>query len=324
MILAQQEAALFYRAWWPLLAWVNDKKRVVPAFATPTPERPLPVAIAHPIRSALWAEDRLREQYLEERGGVLAQDERDLIASWKHRKSGQFIVFKHLRSHSIFMSDEVLGVVGLYSPIAELVPTTPAYVEAVLLPFGDRIVIDGILSSPGVQLMFGAGMRRSFAQQYANARARSQIRTSLMPSLAAAPRARSTTKPDTKGKSSQRSLIGTWRITRSELWDPKALDLVEPAFIRFERDRFGELSMIALQADIDYRLDGQDAPPRVEFSFAGDDDGSPCTGRGWATLADDGVLRGRLYIHRGDDSAFEAERVAVPARASSRRRRGRR
>lgn len=98
----------------------------------------------------------------------------------------------------------------------------------------DRIIIDGILSSPGVQLSFGAGMRRAFAQQYANARARSEIRTSLLPSPPApapTPRVRSSEKRNRSAKSSPRSMVGTWRITRSELWDREALDLVEPAFI---------------------------------------------------------------------------------------------
>ncbi len=46
MMLAPEEAALFYRAWWPLLTWVNEKKRLVPSFPTPTPDHPLPVNIA--------------------------------------------------------------------------------------------------------------------------------------------------------------------------------------------------------------------------------------------------------------------------------------
>jgi hypothetical protein len=328
MILASEEAALFYRAWWPLLTWVNETRHLVPAFPTPTPDRPLPVAIAHPIRSALWADDRLRERYLDDRGASLAPAERELIASWQHRKSGQFVLFKHLRSHSIFMSDDVFGVVGLYSAISELVPTVPAFVEAVLLPFGDRIIIDGILSSPGVQLMFGAGMRRAFTQQYTKARARSQIRTSLVASPARTelkPHARPSIKRGTSTKERSRSMIGTWRITRTELWDREALDLVEPAFIRFEPDRFGELAMIALRADVDCRFESEDSPTRVEFSLVGDDDGTPCAGRGWAAVGDDDVLRGRLYIHRGDDSAFEAERILTPDRSSTRhRRRGRR
>ena len=79
--------------------------------------------------------------------------------------------------------------------------------------------------------------------------------------------------------------------------------------------------MIGRGASIDFRLETRDGAPRVELSFAGDDEGAPCSGRGWAELGDDDVLRGRLYIHHGDDSAFEAERVAPTARSTTRRRR---
>lgn len=321
MILAPDEAALFYRAWWPLLTWINDQRRVVPPFPKPTAERPLHVTLAHPIRQVLWAEDALRERFLAEGAANLGSAERELIASWKHRVAGSFVVFKHLQKHSIFMSEDVFGVLGLYSPLSELVRAVPAYVEAVLLPFERRIIIDGIVSSPGVQLHFGAGMRRTFATQYAEARARSKVRTSLLPSATAQvslPLPRAKSAPAGKARSS--SILGAWRITKTELWDQEALDLIEEACLHFGKAHLGELAMIAMRAGIDYRLETRDGKQRVEFSFDGDDDGDPCSGRGWAMLDDDDVLRGRLYIHRGDESAFEAVRVQTGTR--TRRRRG--
>ncbi len=319
MILAPEEAALFYRAWWPLLTWVNDQRRIVRPFPMPTAERPLEVALAHPIREALWADDALRDQFLAEAATDLAAAERELIASWKHRVSGSFVLFKHLQKHSIFMSKEVFGVVGLYSPLAELIRSVPAYVHAVLLPFEGRIIIDGIVSSPGVQLSFGAGMRRVFETQYAEARDQSQIRMSLLPAARPKIAPRAPVKRPKSKRVRESSIAGTWRITNTELWDRDALDLVEDAFIRFGPDQLGELAMIALGAGVDYRLVSKDGKHTVEFSFEGDDDGDPCSGRGWACLGDDDVLRGRLYIHRGDESAFEAVRVHTARR---KRRRG--
>jgi hypothetical protein len=175
--------------------------------------------------------------------------------------------------------------------------------------------------SPGVQLSFGAGMRRMFEKQYAEARDESQIRTSLLP-VAARPEVSRAPVKRRKTKRADRSLIvDTWRITNTELWDPDALDLVGEAFVRFGSEQLGELAMIALRADVDYRLETKDGKPGVEFSFEGDDEGDPCSGRGWAVLDDDNVLRGRLYIHRGDDSAFEAVRVDAQPKARRRSRR---
>ncbi len=110
---------------------------------------------------------------------------------------------------------------------------------------------------------------------------------------------------------------GFWRITKTDLWDQDALDMIEPAHISF-----GEsctLGMIAITASLDCKCKGN----RVEFSFLGDDDGDLLAGRGWAEIDDAGTLTGMLYIHDGDESGFTAERSEppmVPAKAQPRRR----
>jgi hypothetical protein len=158
---------------------------------------------------------------------------------------------------------------GLYSPLPELVRVVPAYVQAVLLPFEGRIIIDGIVSSPGVQLHFGAGMRRTFAAQYAEARARSEIRTALIPSATArASVLQPLAKSSRAVKARSSSILGGWSSASK-------------------------------------------ATTKVTRS-----------GRGWAMLDDDDVLRGRLYIHRGDDSAFEAVRVQAATKTRRRHRGG--
>ncbi|MDB4962586.1 MAG: hypothetical protein JWP01_2585 [Myxococcales bacterium] len=310
MILAPEDAALFYRAWWPLLTWVNDQRSIVPRFPRPSPDRPIGTALAKPIRDALWADDSLLEKFLTDGATELGVAERELVASWKDRVSGQFVVLKHLQKHSIFMSKDVFGVVGIYSPLQELIPHVPMFVDAVLLPFGDRIIIDGLLSSPGIQLSFGPGARRAFQEQYRKAQATSQVRTSLLPR--AEPRKQVVAS---RSSSSRPQLRGEWRITTTELWDADALNMVQPAFIRFDDDRFGAVGMIAAQASLDCRYAVRDGKALVEFTFAGDDDGDPWFGRGWATLEKDGSLQGRLFSHHGDDSDFVAERVTTKTRA---------
>jgi hypothetical protein len=39
----------------------------------------------------------------------LGSHERELIASWKHRVSGRFVIFRHLQKHSIVMSKDVFA-----------------------------------------------------------------------------------------------------------------------------------------------------------------------------------------------------------------------
>ena len=59
--------------------------------------------------------------------------------------------------------------------------------------------------------------------------------------------------------------------------------------------------------DIDYRVVEQDGKTGVEFSWDGNDEMDPAQGRGWAVL-DGNEIEGRLFIHRGDESAFRAVR----------------
>lgn len=51
-----------------------------------------------------------------------------------------------------------------------------------------------------------------------------------------------------------------------------------------------------------------DDRPALEFSWNGNDECDPASGRGWAALQLNGSLAGRIYFHMGDDSAFRAER----------------
>jgi len=107
---------------------------------------------------------------------------------------------------------------------------------------------------------------------------------------------------------------GEWRIASTDLWDREALDLVKPAFIRFEDEGLGAFGMIAIAGSLHCYYSERDGRPLVEFTWEGEDDCDPRCGRGWAAVHADGTLRGRLFIHLGDDSGFVAER-ATKARA---------
>jgi len=69
--------------------------------------------------------------------------------------------------------------------------------------------------------------------------------------------------------------------------------------------------MIAIRGGIHYFVGERGGKPLVEWTWQGLDEGrDDLCGRGWATLDTDGKLRGRVFIHCGDDSSFVAERFA--------------
>ena len=46
----------------------------------------------------------------------------------------------------------------------------------------------------------------------------------------------------------------------------------------------------------------------VEFTWQGNDEMEPASGRGWAELQDDGSLEGEICLDNGDDISFIARR----------------
>lgn len=99
------------------------------------------------------------------------------------------------------------------------------------------------------------------------------------------------------------------------MWDVDDLDLVEPAYLTLGPHGLGELQLLAIGAGIDYRVSERDGMPFVEFSWAGYDDTDPATGRGSARLEPSGALKGRFFIHQGDESGFTAFREAEAQRS---------
>jgi len=104
----------------------------------------------------------------------------------------------------------------------------------------------------------------------------------------------------------RRRVVGLWRIVEMGLWDREAIDLVGPAYIEIKPDGQGSFRFIAVEGFLDCRHGEIDGHPRVEFTWEGDDEGDPRSGRGWAQLESDGTLRGHIFFHAGDDSGFRA------------------
>jgi hypothetical protein len=58
---------------------------------------------------------------------------------------------------------------------------------------------------------------------------------------------------------------------------------------------------------MDYRIEPYQETARLAFSWEGEDEMDPVSGRGWAIITK-GQLQGRLYFHEGDESGFGAEK----------------
>ena len=104
------------------------------------------------------------------------------------------------------------------------------------------------------------------------------------------------------------AFAGRWRIVEMGNWDNDFLDLVEEAHIIFDGAADGEIVFGALKGFLDVRYGTRDGAAAAEFSWEGNDDNDPASGRGWAMLRTADHLVGHFYIHNGDDSGFVGER----------------
>jgi hypothetical protein len=108
------------------------------------------------------------------------------------------------------------------------------------------------------------------------------------------------------------AFAGVWRIVWMGAWDQDYVDMDGPGHITFGAGRSGAFQFGMVQGQMDCRP----AEPQadcVEFTWYGFDEGTEHTGRGSARIVA-GELRGQLYFHLGDDSAFRAVRQPTLAR----------
>ena len=105
-----------------------------------------------------------------------------------------------------------------------------------------------------------------------------------------------------------KAFAGRWRIVEMDVWDNDVLDLVEEAHLTFRGAADGEIAFGALTGQLDVRYGARDGSACAEFSWEGQDENDPVSGRGWVVFGTAGRLVGHFYIHDGDDSGFVCER----------------
>jgi len=103
-------------------------------------------------------------------------------------------------------------------------------------------------------------------------------------------------------------VTGLFHITHMDEWDRQAYNMMGQAYVDVSEDGTGRFQFCAVQGFMDCRWGQRHDRAGFEFSWEGDDDGTPTSGRGWAYL-NGNELRGHLYFHMGDDSGFLAQRA---------------
>lgn len=208
MLLTDDESKLFFKLHRTLMFFVNERLKVIPnKLSTPEEFAVLPPELRLKVGNALLGNIGLIEEFVDQNPSQLADDELDIVRSWRHLVAGDFYIFRKLKKYTVFLAwrqDPVAyGVTALTEPFEDLVgPYLPVMTRTVLLPFKDKIVYDGLLVRPGMMITFGPGARRNMNESYKQAKRRHGIVTSLPvsnePLAIKPPKAKPAPKPPSK------------------------------------------------------------------------------------------------------------------------------
>lgn len=182
MKLPKEDVDLFYKLYLALLVYVNKKRNLVQGLASPDDFRKFRVEQMNKLRDELYKQPELIDSFVTENPWKFSAAELDMVSSWRNFVRGKFVILRYLKDYAIFLDPEeppkAYGVLALHVAFEELVGSfLPVMVEAVLLPFGDRIISDGIFFT--YRVSFGKGVRQSFNEASQEAKSRFGIIISL-------------------------------------------------------------------------------------------------------------------------------------------------
>jgi len=184
MLLEPQDVELFFRLHRTLMFFVNQRLKVIPDnLALPEEFAALSPEVRLKVRDALLANVDLIDSFVAKNPARLSEGELDIVRSWRHLVTGNFYVFRELKKYTVFLSTTdpaiAYGVLALSQPFEDLIgPYLPVLTQTVLLPFKDKIVYDGLMTSYH-RISFGAGIRRSLNGSFKEAKLRHGIVASL-------------------------------------------------------------------------------------------------------------------------------------------------
>ena len=180
MILERKDTDLFYSLWFPLLDFANSRYQICPGIGAIEFGKSVDMRDAKTIANHIWGHTEVIDEYLSE--AALPAEHCEIVIGWKKCRPGKYILERHLKKGSVFISADtaqVYMVLGLYSTWEEMFGyrPLPVMLEAVLLPFRDKIITDGLVIP--YNIVFGRGAAADFKDAYMNAKKSGKIRFSL-------------------------------------------------------------------------------------------------------------------------------------------------
>ena len=105
------------------------------------------------------------------------------------------------------------------------------------------------------------------------------------------------------------NLTGKWHIYEMEMWEEDYINMETQAYIEIKENNMGSFQFGLVSGDIDGEEVKIGSQSRFEFTWEGDDEGTPMSGSGWLKSSRQNSLTGKIKIHLGDSSWLKARRA---------------
>lgn len=173
MTLSKDDADLFYELWFSLLNFANQKFNIVPEIEEFSRKKSCDINLVKKVADAIWNDVQLIDEYLIHQGGKISEEDRQIIRGWKRFVADDFILERNLKSGSVFISMHTANVYlvkGIISSWEEMFYfcSPPIALKAVLIPFKNVIISDGLVSAYNVA--FGRNYTSSWKEIYLTAK----------------------------------------------------------------------------------------------------------------------------------------------------------
>lgn len=175
MNLQTKDAEYFYRLYSALGTFVNLKFKLFSELKDPSQYLKQDLQQIIKIREKLYENIGVIDEFCKSNPYHFTEVDLTVIRGWKHFVKGPFFVYKQYKNYCIFtqeLDNNMIpyGVVGLYDPIENLLSPLPTFIEAVLLPFKDQIIYDGLFT--GMAISLGSNMRRNLKERFAESKSK--------------------------------------------------------------------------------------------------------------------------------------------------------
>lgn len=185
MALSPADAALFYKLMLGLQSYVCQELDLYPQVHSPEEYRQLDQPSKLVVRNELYSQPDLMVAFVQANPFTWSTAELAMVAHWQNFVAGDFYIERYLPTYSVWIAAtppaNVYAVYGIAQPMEAIVERVylPLRVNSVLLPFQNKIIYDGFLSTYPTRL--GGPLNATLRDEYIAAKQQGRIIEALAP-----------------------------------------------------------------------------------------------------------------------------------------------